>query len=70
MQGFPLHLNRVRLMHTTYPGGMVSFPVAGGSVKFVVMVLFAGYRYAATSGNVTPAAQASTWNSSSGCREH
>jgi len=57
-------------MHTTKLGGMVSFPVAGGSVKFVGTVMFAGYRYAVIRGNVTPAVQASTWNSSNGCREH
>jgi len=69
MQGFPLHLNGVRLMHTTMPGGMVSFPAVGGSVKSVVTVMSVGYRCAAISGNVTPAVRASTWNSLNGYRE-
>jgi len=69
VRGISLHLNGVRLMHTTIPGGMVLFLAVGGSVKSVVTVMSVGYRYGAISGNVKLAVQASTWNSLNGSRE-
>jgi len=69
VRGISLHLNGVRLMHTAIPGGMVLFPVAGGSVRSVVMVMSVGYHYAVINGNVTLVGRVSTWNSSNGYRE-